>query len=292
VSVFDDRTCNATRQAGCSAVSTLQVPGGNPDDIALDPVTDTVYVATVTSSGPDLLSVFNGATCNATSTVNCSQTPATVAVGNSGDAPFNSTLEIAIDNRTNTIYAANVFSTAYFEPPPFLGNAVYAINGATCDATDTSGCNQAPATVTIAPNPPIGSNPWGIAVDQATDTIYTANIADGETAGTVSVINGAICNGQNTSGCGQTPASAPAGFGTVGIAVDQATNQVYATNTEDTSVTTINGNACNGTIAHGCDRTQTAAVVGDYPGSIAVDPTVGTAYVGDSEGVSVIPINH
>ena len=106
------------------------------------------------------------------------------------------------------------------------------------------------------------------------------------------MINGATCNGQNTSGCDQTPTTAPAGFGTDGIAVDQTTNRVYATNIEDTSVTTINGNTCNGTTARDCDRTQTRAVVGDYPGSIAVDPTAGTGYVADSEGVSVIPLNH
>ena len=78
-------------------------------------------------------------------------------------------------------------------------------------------------------------------VDQATDTIYTANIADGEDPGTVSVINGANCNGRDTNGCGQTPAIAPAGFGANGIAVDRTTHEVYVTNTEDTSVSVIDG---------------------------------------------------
>ena len=146
-----------------------------------------------------------------------------------------------------------------------------------------------PATVTLASNPPIGSNPSGIAVDQATNTIYTANIADGEHPGTVSVINGNTCNGQNTSGCGQTPATAPAGFGANGVAIDPTTNKVYVTNIEDTSVTTIDGNNCNGTNANGCDHTNTDANVGDYPGAISIDPAVRTAYVTDGEGVSVIP---
>jgi DNA-binding beta-propeller fold protein YncE len=291
VSVFDDRTCNASHQAGCGAVSTLQVPGGNPDDIAVNPVTDTVYVATITSSGPDLLSVFNGATCNATNTLGCDQTPATVSVGNSSGIANTSVVMLAVNQATNTIYASNVYDIGPF-PPPFLGNTVYVINGAICDAANTTGCGQTPATVTIAASPPAGSNPWGIAVDQATDTIYTANIADGETAGTVSEINGAICNGQNTSGCGQIPATAPAGFGTVGVAVDQATNRVYATNVEDTSVTTINGNTCNGTNPRGCGQTRTRAIVGDYPSAISVDPAVRTAYVADIEGVSVVPLNH
>ena len=288
VSVIDARTCNATDQAGCANLPTLQVPGGNPDDIAVDPVTDTIYVATITGSGPDLVSVFNGATCNATDTSGCDQTPTTLAVGSSGDAPNNSSLNLAVNQATNTIYAANVFN--FGGPPPFLGNSVYVINGATCDAANTTGCGQTPATVTLAPNPPVGSNPLGIAVDQATNTIYTANIADGEYPGTVSVINGATCNGQNTSGCGQTPATAPAGFGADGIAIDHKTHRVYVTNLEDTSVSVINGATCNGQHTTGCSRTPPKIAVGNYPGSIAVDPKAGTAYVSTPEGVSVIPL--
>ena len=72
-------------------------------------------------------------------------------------------------------------------------------------------------------------------------------------------------------GCDETPAAAPAGFGANGIAIDQSTNQIYATNISDTSVTTINGTACNGTNATNCGDTRTEATVGDYPSSISVD---------------------
>ena len=65
----------------------------------------------------------------------------------------------------------------------------------------------------------------GIAVDPATDTIYVANHADGDYPGTVSVINGATCNGTDTSGCGQTPATTAAGFGAIGVAIDPATHR-------------------------------------------------------------------
>jgi DNA-binding beta-propeller fold protein YncE len=167
--------CAATIQA----VGDAQVPGGHPDDIAVNAATDTIYVATLTSSGPDLVSVFDGATCNATSTSGCGQTPTTIAAGASGDRFGNSTLNLAVNQATNTIYASNVFNIDQFSPQPFLGNSVYAIDGATCDAANTTGCGQAPGTVTLASNPPVGSNPLAIAVDQATDTIYTANIADG-----------------------------------------------------------------------------------------------------------------
>ena len=82
------------------------------------------------------------------------------------------------------------------------------------------------------------------------------------------------------------PGSAPAA-----IAVDPINNRVYATNIEDTSVTTINGRTCNGTKTSGCQITRNRPIVGDYPGAISLDPAVHTAYVADSEGVSVMPLN-
>jgi DNA-binding beta-propeller fold protein YncE len=260
VSVLDDRTCNATDSAGCASVSTLQVPGGNPDDIAVNPRTGTVYVATITGSGPNLISVFNGATCDATNTAGCGQTPATVMFGDSGAGNGGSFAYLAVDHAINTIYATNVVLGH-----PFGGDSVYVIDGATCDAMDTTGCGRTPATVTLGSDPlGIAYNPLGIAVDQATDTIYTANIADGEGPGTVSVINGATCNGHDSNGCNQTPVTAPAGFGANGIAVDRTTNQVYVTNQEDTSVTTIDGARCNGTDTSACSHTPTKESVGPW----------------------------
>ena len=108
VSVINAATCNATSTAGCATPATLQVPGGNPDGIAVDTGTGTLYVATRTSSGPNLISVFNAATCNATRTTGCGQTPAMLKVGDSGGAQFGSALSLAVDQATNTIYATNV----------------------------------------------------------------------------------------------------------------------------------------------------------------------------------------
>jgi DNA-binding beta-propeller fold protein YncE len=287
VSVINARTCNATNLAGCGSTSTLQVPGGNPDDIAVDSATDTIYVATTTATGPNLISVFDGATCNATDTTGCQQTPPTLQVGDSGGGQFDSALNIAVDKVTNTIYATNTVKNTV----PFMGNSVYVINGATCDAANTTGCGQTPATITIAPNPPIGSNPGAIAVDQATNTVYTSNIADAEHPGTVSVINGAICNGQNTSGCGQTPGTVEVGFGAEDVAIDRTTHKVYVTNIEDASVSVIDGATCNGSNITGCNQTPPKLAVGDYPGAIAVDPAIGTGYVQDIEGVSVTSLN-
>jgi DNA-binding beta-propeller fold protein YncE len=292
VSVINATTCNAINSAGCSHVSTLEVPGGNPDDITVDLPTDTIYVATTTASGPNLLSVFNGATCNATTTSGCGQTPATLPLGDSGGATGNSILNIAVNQATDTIYATNIADlNATFE-----GDTVYVINGATCDAANTTGCSHTPASITPGnPLQPGGLIPWGVAIDSATDTIYVAIEAGGDFAGSVAVIDGATCNGSDTTGCGQTPLTVPAGFGVSEMAIDPATHMIYATNTEDASLSVINGAQCNRFISHGCRLAPPTVPAGSYPGfapgTITVDPAAGTAYVNSVFGVSVIPLN-
>ncbi len=147
-------------------------------------------------------------------------------------------------------------------------------NGAICDATNLSGCGDAVATITA------GFNPYGIAVDQATNTVYAPLLADGEYAGSVAVIDGSTCNGSDTSGCGQTPSLTPAGFGPVSAAVDPSTHNVYVANIEDTSVSVIDGKHCNGANTSHCNQVTNPKVsVDDYPSGVAVDPQSGTAYV-------------
>ena len=258
IAVLDDRTCNATRQSGCASPATLGEPGKVPLAIAINSFTHTLYAATVTpGGGPRSVSVFDAATCNAGRRDGCDQTPAHVALAGDGSA------DVAINRSTNTVYATS-----------FVGNTVYVIDGATCNATDTSGCGASPATVTLPSTGAADANPAGIAVAEATNTIYTANLADGEFPGSASVIDGATCNGRNTSGCGQTPATAPTGFGTKDIAADPATHDVYTANDEDTSVTTIDGDTCRGGRTDGCAHTHTRPIVGDYPRAIGLAPAV------------------
>jgi DNA-binding beta-propeller fold protein YncE len=278
VSVLNAATCNATDLAGCGTPATLQVPSGNPDGIAVDTATGTIYVTTVTSSGPNLISVFNAAICDASHTAGCGQTPAVLSVGGSSGGDY--ALNLAVNQATNTVYATSVVTNTV----PFGGDSVYVINGATCDAATTTGCGQTPATVKA------GFNPWGIAVDQATDTIYTANIADGEHPGTVSVINGATCNGTNHTGCGQTPATAAVGFGAVGLAIDPANRTVVVANAEDTSISVINAASCNALVTSGCSHAQPKFPAGRAPSAVAIDPTAGTIYTSSGDNtVSIIP---
>jgi DNA-binding beta-propeller fold protein YncE len=113
-------------------------------------------------------------------------------------------------------------------------NAAYRSHGATWRRGKHNRLRQDRGHDTIASNPPIGSNPSGIAVDQTTDTVYTANIADGEHPGTVSVINGATCNGSDTTGCSRTPAKVAVGNYPGAIAVNPAVSSAYVTNVDNT----------------------------------------------------------
>jgi DNA-binding beta-propeller fold protein YncE len=277
VSVFDDQTCNATTTSGCDSTRTLQVPGGNAAAVAVNPATDTIYVATSPASGPSTVSVFNGATCNATDGSGCSQAPQSVTVGFGAGA-------LAVNAATDTIYVADSNDQ---NNTPLAGNAVSVIDGTTCNATTTTGCGNAPQTITLGP--PFTS-PGAVAIDPASDTIYVADLQNGEEAGTVSVINGATCNATTSTGCGQTPPSVRVGFGPLGIAFDPANRTVAVTDVEDTSISVINAATCNAIITSSCNQAQPKFPAGRAPGPVAVDPAAGTIYTSNGDNtVSIIP---
>jgi DNA-binding beta-propeller fold protein YncE len=264
VKVINGAACNATHTSGCGqAPATIHV-GVFPVGIAIDQATDTVYVA---NTGGSTISVINGATCNGTNHSGCGHTPAALSATGTG-------FGLAVNQDTDTLYAVAANDTL----------AVF--NGATCNAADTSGCGQAPVSVAV------GSFPEGVAVDQANDTVYVANNANSDAPASVSVINGATCNGTVQSGCGQTPATAPAGRGAFGLAVDQAAGKVVVAGVSDSSVTLINVATCNATNTSGCGRTPAKKPTGSGPFWVAVGSGSGTAYVSNfnSFDVSVVSV--
>jgi DNA-binding beta-propeller fold protein YncE len=183
---------------------------------------------------------------------------------------------------TDTIYVANAADSTDF----LGGNTVSVIDGATCNATDTTGGATAPQTITLGP---AFTSPSGVAVDPATDTIYVADLENGEEPGMVSVINGAACNAATSAGCGQTPPTVTVGFGPFGIAFNPV-NRTVVTNQEDTSVSVIDAATCNAIVSSSCGSTQPELAVGRAPFADAVDPAVGTIYVSNGDGtVSIVP---
>jgi YVTN family beta-propeller protein len=264
VSVIDGATCNATVTSGCGNTPPTVTVGTAPHGVAVDQATDTIYVA---NSGEDTLSVINGKTCNATNTAGCGQAPVKVPLANT---PLYRSTAVAVNQATDTVYILNQGTPG----------TVSALNGATCNASVTTGCDKKPPTVTVGnASGPGALEPAGLAVDQTTNTIYVDNTTDD----TVSVIDGATCNGTNTSGCHQTPAHVAVGRQAFGyVAVDPATDLVYVTDYLDDAVSIIDGATCNATHTGGCDQTPPTVPAGASPVGLAVDQHNHNLYVADN----------
>ena len=123
---------------------------------AIDEATHTLYASDPLS---DTAAVINTAACNASHTAGCALHPPTVKIGAFPGPP-------AIDTATQTLYV------------PFgnSANRVAVVNAATCNATDTSGCGQAPAVVKV------GQGTFNLAVNTATDTVYGPNAGSAASA--------------------------------------------------------------------------------------------------------------
>ena len=140
---------------GSARVGSARV-GEGPSELAVDPATHTIYVANgYNDNGPnaggDTVSVIDTRRCDARDVSQCKGPWPTITVGK---LPAG----IAVDQQTDTVYVASVGD-----------NSVSVFNGATCNATDTSGCGQTPASV------PVGLEPLSVFADPANHTVYVTN---------------------------------------------------------------------------------------------------------------------
>ena len=244
LSVVDARHCKGLDTSGCAQTPPTVSAGNGPIAIAIDDLTHTIYVA---DSGSDAVSVINAATCNARVTSGCAQTPRTLTVGQS---PFG----LDVDPATNTIYVANIGIGGG-------GNTVSVIDGATCDASDTSGCGQAPASVTV------GRAPWNVAFDATNKTVYVTDAIDN----TVSMIDARTCRAGDTTGCRQASPTVGVGNLPIPVAIDATTDTVYAGNNSDATVSVINGATCNARDTSGCGGAPIKLSAPGGPMGLSVD---------------------
>ncbi len=173
--------------------------GVNPSAVAVNPGTNTIYVANYCGTDPNCgsngtVTIINGATL-ATQTLTVGVHPVFAAV--------------------NTVT-----------------NMIYVLNNCGTDLTcSSSGTVSVISGSTLVNTVPVGSNPYELAVNSGTNTIYVANDCGADSscssAGTVTVINGATLGTQSVN----------VDYYPYGIAVNAATNMVYVANTCGTDVT-------------------------------------------------------
>jgi DNA-binding beta-propeller fold protein YncE len=260
VDVLNAATCNATVRSGCSSVTTSPV-GSSPLAVAIDEGTDTVYLPNADGT----VSVLDGARCNAKVTAGCDQSVATIKVGGFlNDAAF--------DPSSRTLYLTNGHG------------GVFVVNAADCNASTTAGCGQRAKEVTDT------SGPQAVDIDIATDTVYATNNGTGN-GDTISVIDGATCNGANSTGCSSAPATVKVGSGAFWSAVDQANDTIYVANNNDGTVSVINGAACNSHVTSGCGHVAAVVRTGAGPAFVSVDYRLHTLFTVNANDDTLSEIN-
>jgi len=267
VAVIDTATCNAADVSGCAAHhASIPLGGEYPNVPLLDEDTGSLYV--VYGAKGDEIAVAGTQACNAEVTSGCASHHGTIEV------PAG-TATLALDPATDTIYAAvsgDPFST---------GNQVVVINGADC-VGDMADCGKVAATITLGAVPKVQGGPAGpngLAVDDATHTLYVADNHDGDLPGTLTLVNTATCNGFVTKKCAGPFPTVFVGRSPLLAALDAQTGVLYVTNFSSADVSVLNTAHCNAGSAAGCPVQAPEVDVGSLPNGLAVDELTGTVYV-------------
>jgi YVTN family beta-propeller protein len=233
--------------------------GTSPFSVAVNPVTNKIYVA---NSGSDNVTVIDGAT-NATITVAAGTNPVSVAVNPvtnkiyvANEGSGNVTVIDGATNATTTVAAGTNPVSVAVNP---VTNKIYVANQGSANVTVIDGATNTTTTVAA------GTNPRSVAVNPVTNKIYVANGGSDN----VTVIDGAT-NATTTVRAGSSPVS---------VAVNPVTNKIYVANSNSNNVTVIDG-ATNAT---------TTVAAGTNPVSVAVNPVTNKIYVANSvNNVTVI----
>jgi DNA-binding beta-propeller fold protein YncE len=180
--VFDASTCNATVRTGCTKIERLVGDPAGPNDGEVDPANDTLYTANYDNT----ISAFNLRHCSAADLAGCAtDKPGNVAT----PAPFEHDLYVAVDAGLHSVYVT------------YQGeDELVVVDTRVCNGQHLDGC----ATL----HPPTihtGASPEGVVLNTDTQTLYVADTV----ANTVSVIDPARCDADDTSGC-RRPAPAVA----------------------------------------------------------------------------------
>jgi YVTN family beta-propeller protein len=241
---------------------TITVPAGSgPNVVAVNPVTNKVYVA---NQGSDNVTVIDGVT-NATTTVTTGSIPIAIAAN-----PVTNKIYVAnvgsnnvtvIDGATNETATVPAGTLPWAVAVNQVTNQIYVPNEFSNNVTVIDGATNATTTV------PAGFYAFAVAVNPVTNKIYVAN----EYGNSVTVIDGAT----------NATVTVPAGGTPYAVAVNPVTNQVYVANQGSNNVTVIDG----------ATNAFTAVAAGSGPYDIQVNPVTNRVYVANSTDGTVTVID-
>jgi YVTN family beta-propeller protein len=240
---------------------TVYVPvGTNPSAIAINSVTNRIYVA---NQGSNNVTVIDGAS-NSTATISVGTSPVAVAVNPVANRVYvanqGSNTVTVIDGASNSTATIPVGT----QPAALAVNAttdrVYVVNQGSGNVSVIDGPTNATTTVAA------GTDPDAIAVNPATGLVYVVNYGSND----VTVIDGAT----------NAATTVPVGTAPTDVAVNPVTNKIYVANSYGVipglgSVSVIDG------------ATETVATISvETPIAVAVNSVTNKIYVAESIPVS------
>jgi YVTN family beta-propeller protein len=253
-----------------TVITTVPV-GGLPFEIAVNPVTNKIYVVDQNPPTNGNVTVIDGIT-NATTTVSVGAIPQPIAVNSVTNKIYVANVAgntvTVIDGTSNATATVNVGATPDEIAVNSVKNKIYVSNVGDATVTVIDGASNATTTVPVggataaAPAQAVNNN--AIAVNAVTNKIYLVNFG----ANTVTVIDG-VTNATTT---------VPVGANPFGVAVNSVTNTIYVSNNGANTVTVIDG-ATNAT------ATVTAGV---GPAAIEVDSVTNKIYVSNEDGTVTV----
>ena len=241
------------------------IPGGkNPFAIALNPVTNRIYVANNSNGSNSTVSVINGSSDSVIATIDVGNSPNALAVNPVTNKVYvidDSGLDV-IDGLSDTLrtttplassglsaIAVNPVTNFIYVTETSSGGAVIAVNG---------------ATDTVSGTVPVGNSPKALAVNSLTNRIY---VTDSATVGHVVVIDGSTNTRVNSIFTGVNPDA---------VAVNPVTNRVYVANNGIPGSPLLGGNVA---VVDGATRTTNTIQAGSNPNAVAVNQLTNKVYV-------------
>ena len=240
-----------------------------PRDVAINPVTNKIYVA---NSWSNNLTVIDGSTDTIVATVPAGAAPYAVAVNPSTNKIYvankNSGTITVVDGSTDTVATGvSVSNGSVALAVDIATNKIYVVNNGIVTVIDGS-------TDTVAGTVPVGPSPYAVAVNLVPDKIYVANQGDAcvTSCGSITVIDG-VTNATTT--ITNSDVISP-----TFLAVNPASNTIYVAN---------GGMGCSSvcnyvSVIDGTSYTASVSVAGATYNAIAVNPVTGKVYLANSSG--------